>query len=46
MAMHYGTFNLGDDGEMQPVDDLKRALAANGNPQFWIMGFGEGRNVP
>jgi L-ascorbate metabolism protein UlaG (beta-lactamase superfamily) len=46
VAMHYGTFNLGDDGEVQPVDDLRRAIASSGNPRFWIMGFGEGREVP
>jgi L-ascorbate metabolism protein UlaG (beta-lactamase superfamily) len=47
VAMHYGTFNLGDDGEMQPVEDLRRAIAARGNPPpFWIMDFGEGRDVP
>ena len=46
VAMHYGTFNLGDDGEMQPVDDLRRSIAANGNPRFWVMNFGEGRAVP
>ena len=46
MAMHFGTFALGDDGEMAPVDELRRAIAANGNPRFWIMEFGEGRDVP
>jgi L-ascorbate metabolism protein UlaG (beta-lactamase superfamily) len=46
MAMHYGTFNLGDDGEMEPVDELRRAIAANGNPRFWIMESGESREVP
>ena len=46
MAMHYGTFNLGDDGETQPLDDLRQSIAANGNPPFWILGFGEGRLVP
>ncbi len=45
LAMHYGTFELGDDGELEPVEDLRRAIAANGNPQFWIMEFGEGRDV-
>ncbi|HSP14048.1 MAG TPA: MBL fold metallo-hydrolase [Thermoanaerobaculia bacterium] len=46
VAMHYGTFELGDDGEMEAVDELRRALVANGNPYFWILGFGEGRDVP
>ena len=46
MAMHYGTFNLGDDGELEPVEDLRRAISRHGNPRFWILGFGEGRDVP
>ncbi|HUP44004.1 MAG TPA: MBL fold metallo-hydrolase, partial [Thermoanaerobaculia bacterium] len=46
VAIHFGTFRLGDDGEMQPVEDLRRAIAGKGNPRFWILGFGEGRDVP
>lgn len=46
MAIHFGTFNLGDDGETQPVDDLREAIAAKGNPRFWVLEFGEGRDVP
>jgi L-ascorbate metabolism protein UlaG (beta-lactamase superfamily) len=46
VAMHFGTFALGDDGETQPVEDLRRAIAAKSNPRFWILGFGEGRDVP
>ena len=46
VAMHYGTFNLGDDGEMQPVDDLRKSIAAAGDPRFWVLDFGEGRAVP
>jgi L-ascorbate metabolism protein UlaG (beta-lactamase superfamily) len=46
VAMHYGTFELGDDGEMEPVNDLRIALAAKGNPPFWIIEPGEGRDVP
>ena len=46
VAMHYGTFNLGDDGELEPADDLRRAIASNQNPRFWIMDFGEGRDLP
>jgi L-ascorbate metabolism protein UlaG (beta-lactamase superfamily) len=45
IAMHYGTFALGDDGERQPVDDLRRAVAAAGNPQFVVLEHGEGRDV-
>jgi L-ascorbate metabolism protein UlaG (beta-lactamase superfamily) len=32
IAMHYGTFRLGDDGEAEPVNDLRAALAEKGNP--------------
>lgn len=46
IPMHYGTFNLGDDGELQPLDDLRAALAANGNPSFRILDFGEGEDLP
>jgi L-ascorbate metabolism protein UlaG (beta-lactamase superfamily) len=48
VPMHYGTFKLADDGEDEPVEDLKRALAAMGQeaPEWWVLGFGEGRDVP
>jgi L-ascorbate metabolism protein UlaG (beta-lactamase superfamily) len=46
VPMHFGTFALGDDGEMEPVRDLQRAIAANGDPRFWILEHGEGREVP
>jgi L-ascorbate metabolism protein UlaG (beta-lactamase superfamily) len=28
IAIHYGTFALGDDGEQEPLDDLRKALEA------------------
>ena len=46
IPMHYGTFNLGDDGEMQPLDDLRAAIAANQVQNFRILDFGEGIDVP
>jgi L-ascorbate metabolism protein UlaG (beta-lactamase superfamily) len=46
IPMHYGTFHLGDDGEMQPLDDLRAAIAANGTQNFRITDFGEGVEVP
>jgi L-ascorbate metabolism protein UlaG (beta-lactamase superfamily) len=46
VAIHFGTFHLGDDGEHQPVEDLQRAIAEKGNPRFWVLDFGEGRDVP
>lgn len=46
VAIHYGTFALGDDGEFEPVRDLQQVLETNGNPRFWILDHGEGRDVP
>jgi L-ascorbate metabolism protein UlaG (beta-lactamase superfamily) len=45
VPMHYGTFELADDGETEPVDLLKKATAEN--PRAWrILDFGEGFDVP
>jgi L-ascorbate metabolism protein UlaG (beta-lactamase superfamily) len=48
VGIHFGTFALGDDGEMDPQIDLARALAREAAvcPRFWILDFGEGREVP
>lgn len=46
MAMHFGTFELSDEGMYDPALDLKRAMAAAGNPRFWLLDQGEGRDVP
>ena len=48
MAIHFGTFPLGDDGEHEPVIELKAALEENRltGDDFWVLGFGEGRPVP
>jgi L-ascorbate metabolism protein UlaG (beta-lactamase superfamily) len=49
VAVHFGTFVLADDGETEPVEDLERYLAtapAPVRPRFWVLGFGEGRDVP
>ena len=50
IAMHFGTFQLGDDGLEEPAIDLRRAIesaAADGNaPRFWVLEQGEGRDVP
>jgi len=42
VAIHYGTFRLGDDGEREPVDDLRSALAEHGIDTFHILEHGEG----
>ncbi|MEA2240140.1 MAG: hypothetical protein QOC81_4864 [Thermoanaerobaculia bacterium] len=46
VAVHFGTFALGDDGEYDPIRDLNDALAANGNPPFLVLDQGEGRDLP
>lgn len=46
VAIHHGTFALGDDGETEPVTELKKALADGKERRFWTLGFGEGRDVP
>lgn len=47
-TMHFGTFALGDDGEFEPVQTLRKALSKNenGDSGFWVLEHGEGRNVP
>jgi L-ascorbate metabolism protein UlaG (beta-lactamase superfamily) len=44
VPMHFGTFQLADDGETEPLDELAKLTAA-GSP-FVVLGFGEGRDVP
>lgn len=46
IAIHFGTFALGDDGLEEPVRELKRAIAEAGDPRFWILQEGEGRDLP
>jgi L-ascorbate metabolism protein UlaG (beta-lactamase superfamily) len=46
IAMHYGTFHLGDDGEHEPAADLRRALKANGEPRFLAVEHGQGVEIP
>lgn len=45
MAIHFGTFMLGDDGQNQPATELGLALRAVDVPRnaFWIPGHGESR---
>jgi L-ascorbate metabolism protein UlaG (beta-lactamase superfamily) len=43
VPVHYGTFPLADDGETQPVEELRKSTQ---DPDVWILGFGEGREVP
>lgn len=48
MAVHFGTFRLGDDGQHEPARRLLETMATVGVPaeRFWIPGFGEGREIP
>ena len=46
IAMHYGTFRLGDDGQTQPVEDLRAALAEKGNPPVLAVEHGRAIDVP
>lgn len=45
VAMHFGTFALGDDGEFEPVEELMREVASRGNPDFRVLGHGEGIDI-
>lgn len=47
VAIHFGTFNLAWEGQYEPVRDLKLALERSPvRPRFWVLDFGEGRDVP
>jgi L-ascorbate metabolism protein UlaG (beta-lactamase superfamily) len=47
VGIHWGSFQLTDEGVDEPVRDLETALAADpASPRFWVLGHGEGRAVP
>jgi L-ascorbate metabolism protein UlaG (beta-lactamase superfamily) len=48
LAIHFGTFPLGDDAQDEAPQLLEATLAKRGSarPRFWLLGFGEGRDVP
>jgi L-ascorbate metabolism protein UlaG (beta-lactamase superfamily) len=49
IAIHWGTFELGDDGQGEPIDSLERALDTLPppcRPEFWVLQNGEGATVP
>jgi L-ascorbate metabolism protein UlaG (beta-lactamase superfamily) len=41
VGMHFGTFQLGDEAEDAAQDEIR----AGDEPNFWLLGFGEGRDV-
>lgn len=45
---HYGTFKLSSEGQDQPLEDLKVALASAGvaDSSFPVLDFGQGYDVP
>ena len=48
VGIHFGTFRLADDGQDEPANRIE-ALRREGGaspPRFWVLGFGEGRDVP
>jgi L-ascorbate metabolism protein UlaG (beta-lactamase superfamily) len=48
VAIHFGTFPLGDDGEFEPVTKLREVLSrkVQGCSPFWVLERGEGKTVP
>jgi L-ascorbate metabolism protein UlaG (beta-lactamase superfamily) len=48
VAIHFGTFPLGDDGREEAPNRLLEAIDSSPapRPRFWVLGFGEGREVP
>lgn len=48
IGIHFGVFRLADDGQDEPVDRLQNAIAESADPsvRFWILAFGEGRDIP
>jgi L-ascorbate metabolism protein UlaG (beta-lactamase superfamily) len=48
IASHFGTFNLADDGQEQPLDALRDALQQTNlhGTEFAVLGFGEACQLP
>lgn len=48
VAMHFGTFHLADESMTGAQEGLLAALKREPEPRpaFWVLGFGEGRDVP
>lgn len=48
LGIHFGTFELTDEGEEEPAREIARLLdtTPEPKPRFWVLEFGEGREVP
>jgi L-ascorbate metabolism protein UlaG (beta-lactamase superfamily) len=48
VGTHFGTFELADDGELEPAREIELLLAESPEPKprFWVLENGEGRDVP
>jgi L-ascorbate metabolism protein UlaG (beta-lactamase superfamily) len=48
VGIHFGTFRLADDGQDEAPARIETLVSesAEPRPRFWILGFGEGRDVP
>jgi L-ascorbate metabolism protein UlaG (beta-lactamase superfamily) len=48
VGIHFGTFRLADDGQDEPAERIEELLRKGEQPPplFWVLGFGESRDVP
>lgn len=48
VAIHFGTFQLAAESQEQQLQDLNETLdrVEGSRPEFWVLDFGEGREVP
>jgi L-ascorbate metabolism protein UlaG (beta-lactamase superfamily) len=48
VAMHFGTFHLADESQTGAQEALAAAIKQRPapKPQFWVLGFGDGMDVP
>jgi L-ascorbate metabolism protein UlaG (beta-lactamase superfamily) len=48
VGMHFGTFELANDGQDEPRQEIERLLSQEpgAKPRFWLLENGEGRDVP
>jgi L-ascorbate metabolism protein UlaG (beta-lactamase superfamily) len=44
LGLHFGTFRIADDADGQALAELR--AEGGGQADFWVLGYGEGRDVP